>query len=168
MCRQKWYFLFNLWTWWWKWHVWSLSGTWLIRHFLVLPFSLSNHIYSFTLRYLTTFKGWRSFSAKIHKCHHMNHKSSNLSPEGHISFWNPSFLKPLLFLSDQLTRDGTHSEQISKRPSNNQVQFYDFCVFVWLSCFWQLSRAASFVCFCPVFCNYLEHNPYKCLQLFLY
>ena len=64
-CRQKRYFLFNLWTWWWKWHVWSLSGTWLIRHFLVLPFSLSNHIYSFTLRYLTTFKGWRSFSSFI-------------------------------------------------------------------------------------------------------
>ena len=152
-CRQKRYFVFNLWTWWWKWHVWSLSGTWLIRHFLVLPFSLSNHIYSFTLRYLTTFKGRRSFSAKIHKCHYMNHKSSNLSPD-HISFWNPSVLKPLLFLSDQLTRDGTHSERISKRPANNKVQFYDFlciCIIVlflaiisriilclFLSCFLQL------------------------------
>ena len=159
MCRQKWYFLFNLWTWWWKWHVWSLSGTWLIRHFLVLPFSLSNHIYSFTLRYLTTFKGWRSFSAKIHKCHHMNHKSSNLSPEGHISFWNPSVLKPLLFLSDQLTWDGTHSERISKRPANNKVQFYDFLCICMIVLFLAIISRSILCFFCPVFCNYLAYNP---------
>ena len=115
-------FLINLWTWWWKWHVWSLSGIWLIRHFLVLPFSLSNHIYSFTLRYLTTFIGWRSFSSFIRfasviiwiiRSAIFHQQNTYLS----LPCWNL-----LLFLSDQLTRDGTHSERISKRPANNQVR----------------------------------------------
>ena len=95
---------------------------------------------------------------KIHKCHNMNHKSSNLSPD-HISFWNPSVLKPLLFLSDQLTRDGTHSERISKRPANNQVQFYDFLCICMIVLFLAIISRSILCFFCPVFCNYLAYNP---------